>query len=147
MSKFSPVEFFKDCVVDKDNNVVSSEEFRGKTIGLYFSAHWCPPCRRFTPNLVAQYKKWTTEEKDKWEIIFISSDSSSVECDEYYKLMPWKRLRYSDREKKQSLSELFNVEGIPTLVLVSEEKGLITLEGRSMVTEVAAPGGPSCLML
>ena len=23
-----------------------------KLIGLYFSAHWCPPCRAFTPELV-----------------------------------------------------------------------------------------------
>jgi nucleoredoxin len=26
-------------------------------VGLYFSAHWCPPCRGFTPNLVAKYNE------------------------------------------------------------------------------------------
>ena len=28
---------------------------RSKVIGLYFSAHWCPPCRAFTPKLVRAY--------------------------------------------------------------------------------------------
>ena len=26
-------------------------------IGLYFSAHWCPPCRGFTPVLADTYNK------------------------------------------------------------------------------------------
>ena len=31
----------------------TSEVLAGKeVIGLYFSAHWCPPCRGFTPKLV-----------------------------------------------------------------------------------------------
>merc|ERR1712166_292973 len=27
----------------------------GKTVGLYFSAHWCGPCRGFTPELIKTY--------------------------------------------------------------------------------------------
>ena len=44
---------------------------RGKVTGLYFSAHWCPPCRRFTPQLVDFYnsKKGTPEE---FEVVFVS---------------------------------------------------------------------------
>jgi len=25
-------------------------------LGLYFSAHWCPPCRAFTPELLKEYR-------------------------------------------------------------------------------------------
>lgn len=49
--------------------------------------------------------------------------------------MPWKILTYSDRLKKDRLSQLFNVKGIPTLVLVDEE-GTITTDGRSQIMSV-----------
>ena len=42
----------------QNGNVVScyDEELAPKQIyGLYFSAHWCPPCRKFTPQLVTYY--------------------------------------------------------------------------------------------
>ena len=33
-----------------------SEVTESPIIGLYFSAHWCPPCRGFTPVLSEFYK-------------------------------------------------------------------------------------------
>lgn len=44
---------------------------KGKVTALYFSAHWCPPCRQFTPQLVDFYnsKRGTPEE---FEIVFVS---------------------------------------------------------------------------
>jgi len=32
-----------------------------KAILIYFSAHWCPPCRGFTPVLAKNYKEWNKE--------------------------------------------------------------------------------------
>lgn len=40
---------------------------------LYFSAHWCPPCRKFTPLLAEGYKNST---KNNYDMIFISHDRS-----------------------------------------------------------------------
>ena len=35
----------------------TSQVLGGKAVvGLYFSAHWCPPCRGFTPQLAALYE-------------------------------------------------------------------------------------------
>ncbi|EYC15574.1 hypothetical protein Y032_0036g3220 [Ancylostoma ceylanicum] len=36
----------------KDGSTADAEEvLKDKVVGLYFSAHWCPPCRQFTPVL------------------------------------------------------------------------------------------------
>jgi len=103
-----------------------------KVIGFYFSAHWCPPCRGFTPVLAEAYTKSL---KDKgMEIIFCSSDRDEASFKEYFGEMPWLALPFSDRKRKEALSRKFKVSGIPTLVLVNAEDGtLITEDGRTKV--------------
>nr|KAJ0215262.1 hypothetical protein LSAT_V11C300112340 [Lactuca sativa] len=44
-----------DYVIGKDNTKVEVSDLVGKHVLLYFSAHWCPPCRAFTPKLVETY--------------------------------------------------------------------------------------------
>lgn len=45
-----------------------------KAVALYFSAHWCPPCRGFTPVASDFYKQINTTDASALEIIFVSSD-------------------------------------------------------------------------
>ena len=30
---------------------VDVDSLEGKIVGIYFSAHWCPPCKAYTPQL------------------------------------------------------------------------------------------------
>jgi thiol-disulfide isomerase/thioredoxin len=104
-----------------------------KVIGLYFSAHWCPPCRGFTPRLAEAYKTISAEKA--FEIVFISSDRNDEAFTSYFKEMPWLALPFSESELKQKLSEKHGVDGIPTLVLIDGESGdVISQDGRSVVT-------------
>jgi len=69
---------------NKNGQLVSAESVLQEVdiICFYFSAHWCPPCRQFTPVLADFY----TELKDdnaKIEIIFISSDRSENDMKTY----------------------------------------------------------------
>ena len=92
-----------DKLCGKNGDVKTADlEGEGKTVGLYFSAHWCPPCRGFTPKLAEFYKKHHGEKK--FEIVFVSSDKNEHEFQEYYGQMPWLALPYADRNKKVSLS-------------------------------------------
>ena len=63
--------------------VGTTSALRPKTaVGLYFSAHWCPPCRRFTPQLAEQYKKLAKELELPFEIVFVSSDRDEATYDD-----------------------------------------------------------------
>merc|ERR1712039_1127083 len=95
-------------LIGKDGPVASSA-LEGKVLGLYFSAHWCPPCRGFTPKLAEWY---TAGLKEKMEIIFVSSDRDEASFNEYFKDMPWLALPYEKREAKSELSEACGVQGI-----------------------------------
>lgn len=85
MSKdFKASDFFSgNCVKDHEGNPVPSDSLNGKVVGLYFSAHWCPPCRAFTPQLAKKYKEIQASGK-AFEIIFISSDSDEHAAAEYF---------------------------------------------------------------
>lgn len=79
-------------------------------VGLYFSAHWCGPCRGFTPKLVETYNTMKDAGK-KFEIVFASSDRDEAAFDEYFGEMPWLALPYDDAGKasKAALSKKFKV--------------------------------------
>ena len=85
----------------KDTTPVKTE-----TLLLYFSAHWCPPCRLLTPLLGQFYEGLRAEGimGDKCEVVFVSSDRSEEQFKEYYATMPWGHLRFSEREEKNRLS-------------------------------------------
>merc|ERR1719440_1325545 len=108
------------------------EKAAGKCIGLSFSAHWCPPCRGFTPKLAEFYKEGL---KDKMEIFFVSSDRDQASFDEYFAEMPWQALPYEKRSEKTLFSETFGVSGIPAFVVLNNDGTLITTDGRSKVAQ------------
>merc|ERR1719394_945421 len=83
--------------------------FEGKkAIALYFSAHWCPPCRGFTPKFAECYSAHL--QAKGLEVIFVSSDKDEDSFKDYYKDMPWLALEYSNRKGKEQLSNLFKVQ-------------------------------------
>ncbi|MDB6132943.1 MAG: Thioredoxin [Verrucomicrobiales bacterium] len=93
---------------------------------FYFSAHWCPPCRAFTPKLVEFYNAQEGKKKD-FEIIFVSSDHSEEEMEEYMKVdsMPWPVISYRNVARMKEIKE-FCGDGIPCLVLVDRDGKVIS---------------------
>ncbi len=102
-----------------------------KIIGLYFSAHWCGPCRAFTPQLVKFHEK-CQRKKYPFEVVFVTSDNTEKDMLEYMKgeKMPWLALPFEDSEGIKALKALFNVNGIPTLVIIDNKGNVISPNGR-----------------
>ena len=66
---------------------------------MFFSGHWCPPSREFTPKLVEAYNNVYNEVTQGFEIVFISWDRDQQSFDHYYNEMPWKALPYTGKSK------------------------------------------------
>merc|ERR1711976_237418 len=104
----------------KDGEVETEKALAGKgAIALYFSAHWCAPCRGFTPQLAEWYKKDLSAKG--LEVIFVSSDRDEASFKEYFAEQPWLALDYADRSTKAKLSEALGVSGIPSVVIMDAD--------------------------
>lgn len=104
-----------------------------KVVGVYFSAHWCPPCRQFTPMLKDFYE--ALQELDcEFEIVFVSSDRSPADMASYMTEAhgEWLAVPHGSPAAQQ-LSGHFQVSGIPMLVFLRADGSLATREGRGLV--------------
>ena len=132
-------------LIKADGTEIKSKELStntGAVLGLYFSAHWCPPCRKFTPKLAKVYENLKKSSQD-FEVIFISSDSSEDEFKSYFKEMPWLAIPFDDKSMKDSCFEKYKVDGYPTLVLINAESGeVISNDGTTLIEECGAEGFP-----
>jgi nucleoredoxin len=113
---------------------VAPESLKGKRLGLYFSAHWCPPCRQFTPILKEAHQKAAAENKP-FEVIYISADNSEEEYNDYYQTHPWLAVKYPDEKTREALQQLYEIEGFPTLVLTDDSGKPYNANGRMAVTQ------------
>jgi len=103
-----------------EDTFLPSSEFKDKYLILYFSASWCPPCRMFTPTLSKAYTTLKSL-RDDVEMVFVSSDRDEEIFNDYFKKMLFCALPFEFREAKSSLSKMFEVSGIPTLVMLGPE--------------------------
>jgi nucleoredoxin len=100
-------------------------------IALYFSAHWCPPCRMFTPKL-AEFYKTVNKNKKEIEIIFVSLDQNEDQFKEYYESMPWITVPY-ESDNRELLSDTYGIQGIPALLVFKNNGKLIDKNGRNTI--------------
>jgi len=113
----------------KGDSVTLSDAMKDKkALALYFSAHWCPPCRGFTPQFAEWYKKDMSAKG--LEVIFVSSDRDEGSFKEYFAEQPWLALDFADRGLKEKLSNAFGVNGIPSVVILDQDLKTITTDGR-----------------
>lgn len=105
---------------------LDAEFEKKKLIGLYFSALWCGPCRKFTPNLVAYYNKVAAAHPE-FEIVFVSNDKSASAMEKYMRddQMPWPALSF-DKVAGNAAITKYAGSSIPCLVVVDENGKVIS---------------------
>jgi len=89
---------------------------------VYFSAHWCPPCRKFTPKLASFYKK--VQRGNNFEVIFVSNDKDEAAMRNYMKSMPWPAVKYNGVAHRE-LSRGLAGSGIPNLLALDQNGNVI----------------------
>jgi len=136
MSDAAPlIKLFGSTLAKGESTLSTTDALKGKKrVAIYFSAHWCPPCRGFTPKLAERYKELVGKGED-FEVVFVSSDKDEAAFSEYYASMPWLALPFADREAKAKLSKKFKVSGIPALIILDEQGEIINKEGRSCIMD------------
>ena len=123
-------EFLKTDLVQLKNGVPAHADETAlaskKLIAFYFSAEWCGPCRKFTPELVDYYKR-VAPEHPEFEIVFFSMDRSLYAMEKYMRdeNMPWLAIDFSKLKEKEILKKNAG-DGIPSLVLVDSTGNVIS---------------------
>lgn len=103
---------------DGDKVVAAENALEGKKhIAVYYSAHWCPPCRKFTPELSKFYDEAVKEHPD-FQLVFVSSDKDEKAMEEY---LEWGEMNYPavkfDQVAASGLKK-HAARGIPYLIVL-----------------------------
>lgn len=105
---------FDGLLVDAAGKPASVESIaKARYVAVYFSAHWCPPCRAFTPKLV---EFTNTHRKDgNFDVIFVSSDRDAASMYGYMTetKMPWNGILNRDGKVPAGIGD--GITGIPHL--------------------------------
>merc|ERR1712061_137540 len=121
-------------LIKKDKSTITGHEaLKGKKkVLVYFSAHWCPPCRMFTPMLKEAYDDDLKEANV--EIVFVSSDQDADGAFSYFSNdhADWLLAPHGCAEAAE-LKKLCQVRGIPTLAMFNEDGSLNTVEARNII--------------
>jgi nucleoredoxin len=120
-------------IFDTSGRQVPTESLRGKTVALYFSAHWCVPCRHFTPKLISFYNK---NKGQNFEVVFMSLDRNAEMKNEYMHKegMKWLTAPGQGSREINHIMDFYKLEGVPSLIVFGPNGELITTNGRADVT-------------
>lgn len=124
------IDFLSGSLVRCQNGTIVPVEddvlAKKSLILFYFSAHWCGPCRQFTPKLIEYYNRVVAVHPEV-ELVFYSFDRSASDMEKYMREtgMPWLAIDYNKRQDKESLSKTAG-PSIPALFLVERTGRLLS---------------------
>lgn len=110
---------------NSDGNVLSLNQFKGKTVLLDFGAAWCVPCKKEIPEVKRIFDKYHSK---GLEIIGISCDKDKTSWKENIKneKLNWHHIYVGldNMRENGSINLLYRVHAIPAYILI-DENGII----------------------
>jgi thiol-disulfide isomerase/thioredoxin len=99
---------------------IDREALKGKVTAFDFWATWCGYCFRGLPNVQKVYDKF--QKNDKVAIFAVNTDEPNVDDDAVKKSFEQAKLHLPIvRDRKKYDNEIFEVEGLPTMVVLDGE--------------------------
>jgi len=124
-------ELLGEGLEDAQGHAVKTDDaVRGKIIGLYFSAIWCPPCRQFSP-ILAEFLR---NHKDELAVVYVANDRAESDMKQNLEGKPFYAIPFKSPIRTK-LSSRFNISMIPTLVILTPKGEFVTDWGKSAVTK------------
>lgn len=80
--------------------------------------------------------------KGDFEVIFVSADEDEESFSGYFSKMPWLAVPFSDSDARDHLNELFEVNGIPCLMILGEDGKVLSDSGVEIIGEYGVEGYP-----
>ena len=138
-----------DRFVHTGRALPTGDILRGRTsIGVYFCADWCEPCKAFTPVLKSYYEaqRASRARKDEptLEIVLVSRCRTWQASEALFATMPWTAMAHLDSTgaRGTDLMTKFGVTTIPALVLLDGTGAITFQDGRAeVVRQLAAVEG------
>ncbi|KAG7362661.1 thioredoxin-like protein [Nitzschia inconspicua] len=145
-SSFFDSSIGPNLLTDVNTRVQTSDALQNtRLVGLYFSAHWCGPCRSFTPMLSEMYDHLSDiYPSHGLKIVFVSGDRDEQSFRNYYQSMPWCAIPFDQLSfYKQALNMTYGVRGIPSFVVLDAVSGQVVVPASQSRQEVvnACRGG------
>lgn len=104
-----------------DGKMVSSEDFKGKTLLINFFATWCPPCRQEIPALIELQKQYAAS---GFSVIALSMDERGPQV--VQKLVAKEGINYPVVMADATVVRDFGgITGIPTSFLVDRQGKIV----------------------
>jgi len=102
-------------LINAHGEKIPVDKLAGKVVAFYFSAHWCGPCRSFTPQLSNFYQQMKRAER-QFEVVFVSCDHDTNSMLSYFQTMPWLAVSFEENARLD-ISSHFDIKGIPRLIV------------------------------